>query len=276
MVVGRRSALVSLALAGTGFGLAGQGRAEESPSDDPWPALASQIFGDEKLQDGGGVVAVEAPYRAEDAAVVPITLRLLLPESDQRRLKKLTLVIDENPSPLAAEFEPAPDSGMTRIATNVRVDAYTNIHAVALLSDGGLYVTRRFVKASGGCSAPSASRDAGGIPVGTMRFRQFAKQATPTDAAPLPQVQLMIRHPNFSGMQMDQLSHLYIPTRFVQTVRIWQGDALLLSVNGGISIAENPQFRFDYRPNGAAKFRAEAVDSTGEKFTAEWPAEPSI
>lgn len=273
MFIGRRSSLVLLALAGTGLRLVGRGRADEAPSDDPWPSLATQIFGGERLLDGGGVVAVDAPYRAEDAAVVPVTLRLLLPESDPRRLKKLTLVIDGNPSPLAAEFEPGPDSGITRIATNVRVNSYTNIHAVALLSDGSLYGTRRFVKASGGCSAPSASRGDGAIAVGTMRFRQFAAQATPTDASPLPQAQLMIRHPNFSGMQMDQLSHLYIPTRFVQTVRIWQGDAVLLSISGGISIAENPQFRFDYRPNGATKFRAEVVDSTGTTFSAEWPAE---
>lgn len=57
-----------------------------------------------------------------------------------------------------------------------------------------------------------------------------------------------------------------------KSVRIWQGDALLQSVEGGISIAENPEFRFDYRTNGAGGFRAEVDDSEGKSFSQEWPA----
>jgi len=38
----------------------------------------------------------------------------------------------------------------------VRVNNYTDVHAVAELSDGKLYVTKTYVKASGGCSAPAA------------------------------------------------------------------------------------------------------------------------
>jgi sulfur-oxidizing protein SoxY len=81
---------------------------------------------------------------------------------------------------------------------------------------------------------------------------------------------LMIRHPNYSGMQMDQVSRLYVPAHFVSTVRIWQGDDLLLQVESGISISENPEFRFDYRPNGAAEFRAEVEDNAGGSFKDSW------
>src|SRR5207249_10101605 len=41
------------------------------------------------------------------------------------------------------------------------------------------------------------------------------------------QAQFMIRHPNNSGLQMDQLTHLYIPAFFVRELRIWQGDELV-------------------------------------------------
>jgi sulfur-oxidizing protein SoxY len=58
----------------------------------------------------------------------------------------------------------------------------------------------------------------------------------------------------------------------VTRVRIWQGDDLLLSVESGISISENPEYRFDYRPNGASGFRAELEDSEGKSFHQEWPA----
>jgi sulfur-oxidizing protein SoxY len=82
----------------------------------------------------------------------------------------------------------------------------------------------------------------------------------------------MVRHPNYSGMQMDQLTRLYVPAYFVKSVRIWQGDALLLSVEGGISISENPAFRFDYHSTGAGGFRTEVTDSEGKSFSQEWPA----
>jgi sulfur-oxidizing protein SoxY len=82
----------------------------------------------------------------------------------------------------------------------------------------------------------------------------------------------MIRHPNYSGMQMDQVSRLYVPAHFVKSVRIRQGQDLLLSIESGISISENPSFRFDFRPNGAATFSAEMEDSEGRSFRQEWPA----
>ena len=65
---------------------------------------------------------------------------------------------------------------------------------------------------------------------------------------------------------------LYIPAHFVDELSVWQGDALLFSMDGGISISEDPNFRFDFRPNGAATFRVEAKDTDGKLFRQEWPA----
>jgi len=239
------------------------------PGEGSWPALAAQIFSGRPLRDGAAILAIEAPYRAEDAALVPIGLRSLLSADDKRQVRRITLVIDENPSPLAAVFSPTPASGLRSLSTRVRIDDYTNVHAVAELSDGQLYAVARFVKAAGGCSAPAAKLDADAIPLGTMRFRQFppAEGAAPG----LREAQLLIRHPNYTGMQMDQLTRLYVPAHFVNSVRIWQGDDLLLAIEGGISISENPAFRFDYRPNGAISFRAQIDDSEGKSFKQEWP-----
>ena len=103
---------------------------------DPWPELARDIFNGRPLADGAGVIAIEMPYRAEDAAIVPVTLRATLPRSDSRTVKAITLVIDQNPAPVAATFQVG--DGVTMISTRVRVDSYTNVHAVAELSDGSL------------------------------------------------------------------------------------------------------------------------------------------
>ena len=85
----------------------------------------------------------------------------------------------------------------------------------------------------------------------------------------------MIRHPNNSGLQRDQVSLLYIPLFIVRQLRVWQGDQVLLEMDGGIAVAENPTIRFSYMPNGASSFRAESVDTDGHVFKGEWPVEPA-
>jgi sulfur-oxidizing protein SoxY len=244
--------------------------AQAPAQQDSWPSLARQIFGDRAILDGGKVIGIDAPYRAEDAAVVPVGLHILLGPDDWRRVVGVTLVIDENPSPVAAAFTLGPSSDVRSISTRVRVDSYTNLTAVAELSDGQLYITQRFIKAAGGCSAPAAKQDADVAAVGRMRFRQFPPQAGADQSR--SEAQLMIRHPNYSGMQMDQVTRLYIPAHFVKSVKISQGQDLLLSVESGISISENPVFRFDYRSNSAPTFSAEVQDSDGKSFHQEWSA----
>jgi sulfur-oxidizing protein SoxY len=160
------------------------------------------------------------------------------------------------------------------ISTRVRVNSYTNVHAVAELSDDKLYVADTYVKASGGCSAPMANTEDMATELGQMRFRQFPK--TTADSSKTPrEAQIMIRHPNNSGLQRDQVSLLYIPLFIVRQLRIWQGDQLVLEMEGGISISENPNIRFSYIPNGASTFRAEAVDTDGHVFKGEWPVAPA-
>jgi sulfur-oxidizing protein SoxY len=240
-------------------------------SDDIWPDLARDTFNGRPLADGAGLIAIEMPPRAEDAAIVPVTLHTTLPPGDTRVLKSFTLVIDENPAPVAATFKV--DSGVTMISTRVRVNSYTSVHAVAELSDGKLYVVQTYIKASGGCSAPTAKNaEEAKASLGLMRFRQFAKPSAGPVSGPR-EAQIMVRHPNNSGLQRDQVSLLYIPLFIVRELRVWQGDKLLLEMDGGISISEDPNIRFSYMPNGATAFRAEAVDTEGHVFKGEWPAD---
>jgi sulfur-oxidizing protein SoxY len=221
------------------------------------------------------VIAIDMPYRAEDAAIVPVTLRTTLPAGDSRHVVAITLVIDQNPAPLAARFDLGRDAAVSQISTRVRVNNYTNVHAIAELSDGKLYAATTYVKASGGCSAPTAKNaDDAKTRLGQMRFRQFAQSGEgPVSAA--REAQIMIGHPNNSGLQMDQVTQLYIPAFFVDEVRILQGDSLILKMAGGISISEDPNIRFTYIPNGAKRVDVEAKDTEGHSFQGEWKVDDS-
>ncbi|MBO0710593.1 MAG: quinoprotein dehydrogenase-associated SoxYZ-like carrier [Acetobacteraceae bacterium] len=270
-VLTRRHALASAIALGTAGATANRVRAQAPAEPDPWPSLAAQIFNRRPIEAGSHRLDIDAPYRAEDAAVVPLTVRLLGDPGGENPVRRITLVIDRNPSPLAASFTLGAKGAIRSLSSRVRVDSYTNIHAVAETADGRLHAAERFVKAAGGCSAPAAKVDADAIPLGTMRLRQFS----PARGSDRREAALMIRHPNYSGMQMDQVTRLYVPAFFVASVEIWQGDDPLLAIESGISISENPEFRFDFQPNGADAFRAVVKDSQGHTFEKTWPAAPA-
>ena len=222
-----------------------------------WDYLRDVIIGEVVPEDGRGVVSLDAPYRAHDAATVPIEIR----QAGEDPIRELTLVVDENPAPVAARIEFGDAMAPLRFETRVRVDQYSNVRTIAE-TDGGHYMAGAFVKASGGCSAP-ATRDpeealAG---MGDIRLRHFE------DPAPgRREAQVMIRHPNYSGLQRDQITHLFIPAHFIDVLEVRQGDELLFRMEGGISISENPVFRFDYTDNGAPEITIRAEDTEGNVF----------
>ena len=77
----------------------------------------------------------------------------------------------------------------------------------------------------------------------------------------------MIRHPQYSGLQMNQATGLYIPAKFVRAIDVMRGDALVFRMEGGISLSENPNIRFTYAPGGDETLEVTAEDTDGRKFT---------
>ena len=265
--VTRRQAVVGLALLGASAA-SGAARAQAVEDPDPWPELVHMFFDDKPIVEDSAMVSFEAPARAEDAALVPMSFSAKLPPGDPRRVAKLSLVIDQNPVPLAAVFTLGEKAGDTRISTRVRVNSYTDVHLVAELSDGSLHMATRYVKAAGGCSAPMVkSMDQALATLGQMKFRILP----PTPDAP-NEALLMIRHPNNSGLQMDQVTRLYTPARYIDKLAVYQGDDLVFSMAAGISISEDPNFRFTFKPNGAKTFRVQGEDTAGKTFSGAWPA----
>ena len=231
-----------------------------------WDELRHALFGDQAVKDAGDLVRIEAPARAEDAAIVPIGIAVgdeLAP-----KVSKLYLVIDDNPSPLAAVFRFGAAADRHPVATRVRIDDYTYIHAVAELDDGTLYGTARFIKAAGGCSAPASTEAA----LAQSRLGRM-KLSFPSSPAPGHAVttQLLISHPNSSGLQMDQVSRNYIPADFVQEIRVSYGGIPVVTVDSDIALSEDPSIRFGLTPSGAGEIKVEVDDSSQRRFAQSWP-----
>ena len=233
-----------------------------------WESIREALFAGRELKDGAGVIAREAPDRAHDAAVVPMTIKALIPQGADRYVKTVHLVIDQNPAPVAGVFRFSPESGDATIATRVRVNEYTPVHAIAETSDGQLYVVERFVKAAGGCSAPAGKdSEAAMARLGQMRLKPQG-----AFAPGLPnRAQLMISHPNYSGLQIDQLTRNWIPPDYVRKVKVSYAGKPVLEIEGDISLSEDPSITFGFVPDGPASMDVAVEDSQGRKFEKSFP-----
>ena len=227
-----------------------------------WQKVRADLFGDARIGPGEGVVALEIPARAQDASVVPVSIRAARAQDGPRAIESVWLLVDNNPSPIAAIFRFTPASGRADIDTRIRVEQYTHVRAVARTRDGAYYMAVRYVKASGGCSAPAS---AGGTQAALGRMRLAIDPAA--QAGEPATVRLQVSHPNDSGLAMDQLTRFYTPAHFVRTLEVRQGGELVLSAELDFAISENPYFRFDVVPVAGAPLEARVVDNQSLEFS---------
>jgi sulfur-oxidizing protein SoxY len=255
------AAVLAAAVLGAGWGSA---RAEESQAarEARWHEIAATIWKAPALLDGRQVIQLDTPARALDAALVPVEIRFPGPKPTA-----LWLVIDDNPVPLVGVFRFGPAADPSVIRTRVRVDQYTLVHAVAQMPDGKLYEVANFMKAAGGCSAPAGTDQQEAMArLGRMKLR--VDPAPPGQSA---QAQLLISHPNNNGMQMDPVTRLYVPARYVTDVTVREGDALVFTLQSEISFSENPAIGFAFVPKAGAPLHVEVRDSSKAVFTHDFP-----
>lgn len=262
--------LTSLLLAGAlAASLGGPAHAQRSDPENPdanatWQQLRTTMFQARTIDTAADtIISLEAPERAQDAAIVPISIRTHVEQRPERFIERVYLMIDNNPSPVGAIFHFTPASGRADIETRVRVDAYTHVRAIAEMNTGELYMTTRFVKASGGCSAPPGKdMTAAMASLGKMRFRVEGEVEPGKPAL----AQLMISHPNNSGLVMDQLTRMYTPAHFVRRIQVSYAGQPVLSADVNFSISENPNFRFYFVPTGEGELKAEVIDTNALRF----------
>jgi sulfur-oxidizing protein SoxY len=91
-------------------------------------------------------VVIGGPEIAENGAVVPVTC-----SSTAAGVKRLLLVVEKNPAPLAAVFDVS-DAIDASFKTRVKMGQSSNVFAVAMMADGKvLYATKEIKVTLGGC-----------------------------------------------------------------------------------------------------------------------------
>lgn len=226
--------------------------------------LRPRYFKDIEIIEGNSVMELKTPYRAEDAALTPVSINAKIPQTEALYIKKIHVFVDQNPQPLVGTFELSPHIPKADLAMRVRIDRYTYIRAIAELSNGEHHMAARYVKAQGGCSAPLAADLKAALQrMGKMKFRTVGEVSPGKPAL----AQFMLSHPNITGMQLDQRTRAIIPEHYVKEIVITYNDQPILKANIGISISADPSLRFFFTPGKEGLIKAQATDSKGMQWS---------
>jgi len=237
---------------------------ESSPR---WDELKSQLFEDRKIIVNAGIIQIDAPGRAFDAARVPVTLRTLKPQTKSSYISKLYLIVDQNPVPVAATFNFEPNKGWNTIDTELRVNEYSEIRVLAELNTGEVHMAHSFIKAVGGCSAPPSSYERsdktklGRFDGGVDRFVNPQQPAV---------ARFRLSHPNASGMQFDQFTRTYIPPHYIHTIKAEFNGEALFTVDTNFSMSQDPMIGFNFKPDADGELSIEAIDSEDQTYKESW------
>ena len=195
-----------------------------SVCSDSWKEWLKDDLYEEQFLEQTDDIIIESPYRAIDSGNVPIVIT-----TKSKDLIKFTLIIDENPTPCCATFEFV--GLLPYIETNIRVNAYTHLTVVAEDIDGNLYVNRKFIKAAGGCSAtPIVDND---VPKDKVDIID--------DKLHFDKKKIQFNHPNYSGLQFNQLTRTEIPADYIDSVVVKTSKGIF-SYEGTIGISQNHYF----------------------------------
>ena len=259
----------------TALGMSGRSAADvaapdwhQSESDKVWEEnLRPAAFADRMISAGPGqnVLELKAPFRAEDATVVPISILTRALQTEQSYIKKIHVYIDKNPVPLVGIFEFTPASGRADLAMRVRVDDFSYVRAIAEMNTGELYMTKVFVRASGACSAPPPkSIDDSIANIGTMKMSAVGEIETAKPAL----LQLRIKHPNITGLQPMKIgSRVMPPAHFLNELHVTYAGRPLMNALLTFSISMDPSFRFFFVPGTEGTITVEAADTQQNHWT---------
>ena len=99
-----------------------------------------------------GKIKLDLPSIAENGLVVPLGIEVDSPMTDASYVKALHVFADGNPNPGVASFYFTPLMPKASVQIRMRLAQTQNIVAVAEMSDGTLFTTKREVKVTiGGC-----------------------------------------------------------------------------------------------------------------------------
>ena len=236
----------------------------QEQSDKVWEEnIRPATFQDRSINENQDLLEIKAPYRAEDGAIVPVSIHTKHEQTSDNYIQKMHIFIDKNPIPLVGLFEFTPDAGRADLAMRVRVNEYSYFRVIAEMNNGDLVMSKSFIRTKGGCSAPPGkSVEESKANLGKMKMETVGEIEPGKPAL----MQLKIRHPNITGMAPDDKTGVYPPPFYVTDMNISYDNKLVMKAKMTFAISQDPSFRFYFVPGQAADMTVDVMDNKDNHF----------
>lgn len=210
-----------------------------------WDDLRPALYSEAELLPAGDRIVLDVPYRTMSDSRTSFGLTVSAPEG----VRSVSVILDNNPMPVSARIELAEPQDRFNFSATLRVNGPTPYHVVFETADGLHYLAEGFLKTSGegACAAPPgvdpvlALETLGQMQLAVERETASAVGVLTALAGGQTDLTIDIRHPSLSGMQMDQISLLFIPARFIDEVAVAVDGKPFATITGSISLSEDPR-----------------------------------
>ncbi len=98
--------------------------------------VVRELTGDRKVQESG--IEMDIPRIAETGNSVPITVIVDSPMTDADFVRKIHILVPENPEKKAATYTLSPLSGKAEVSTRIRLAKTQTVRAIAEMSDNSV------------------------------------------------------------------------------------------------------------------------------------------
>lgn len=86
----------------------------------------------------------------------------------------------------------------------------------------------------------------------------------------------MLRHPNHTGLQINQLTRIRTPAHFVKQISVDYEGKPVLDMETTFSLSEDPSLRFSFEPREPGKLTVQVFDTEENRFTDSMKVDPAI
>lgn len=232
--------------------------------DKHWPVMQEAFFSGHDVQEGTGMIRIEAPERAEDAARLPFSFTVEHPMRPDSHVARVYVLADANPVQLTAVFHFTPSSERVSVSTRIRLEKDSFVRVVALTSDGRFLMEKVYVRTPGGGCGGAVGSDEAKLreEAGRMKLQNAGDGRTNG-------VAFHIRHPMRTGFERTVMGY-YAKAWYINRLDFRLNGEPLLGVDVGPGISADPYFRFGRVSALQGEVEVRAGDNEGKSYRNQW------
>ena len=228
-----------------------------------WPVIKEAFFANRAIEEAD-FIELTAPKRAESGAQVPFAISMDTSLPGAKDIRKIYIIVDANPIQLAATYNLTDQLGKFKLATRIRLETDSFVHAVGETADGKLYMAAVPIRAAGGCGGiidaneTEVRASAGKIKMNVESPVSFGQPTATT---------FIIKHPMRTGLQRDLVSQGFLPAFFINKATFTYNNKPVFDVDLNVGTSEDPYLKFDFVPKEPGTLEVKATDNEGKSFS---------